>query len=138
MKTSDQGPAAGVISMVRSRWSLGAAKSDRLLGAFAVAAGLLGAMTVRPVFAAASDGAQATYSAKCAMCHGADGSGNTVIGKSAKIPDLRSAPVQSQTDAQLQDIVGHGNGVMPAFGSSMGNGDIHSMVLYLRQLAKGK
>src|SRR5258705_7527018 len=26
------GPAAGVSSMVRSRWSLGAAKSDRLLG----------------------------------------------------------------------------------------------------------
>jgi mono/diheme cytochrome c family protein len=110
----------------------------QVLGAFVVAAGFLSAMTARPVLAAASDRAQATYSGKCAMCHGADGSGDTVIGKSAKIPDLRSAPVQSQTDAQLEDIVSHGKGVMPAFGSSMSNDEIHSTVLYLREIAKGK
>ena len=35
------------------------------------------------------------------MCHGADGSGDTAVGKSMKTHDLHSAQVQSRSDAQL-------------------------------------
>jgi hypothetical protein len=37
----------------------------------------------------------------CTVCHGADASGNTPMGKKNKIPDFHSAAVQSQSDADL-------------------------------------
>ena len=45
-----------------------------------------------PVVAFA-DGA-AIFKTKCAPCHGADGSGQTPVGKNLKVKDLRSAEVQ--------------------------------------------
>jgi hypothetical protein len=47
------------------------------------------------------------------MCHGQDGSGDTAMGKKLKVRDLRSAEVQSQTDAQLTDIITKGKPPMP-------------------------
>lgn len=48
------------------------------------------------------------YKAKCAMCHSADGSGNSPMGKTLKIRDLRSPDVQKQSDAQLSEIISKG------------------------------
>ena len=56
-----------------------------------------------PAAFAAADGA-AIYKAKCASCHGADGSGQTPMGKSLKLRDLRSPDVQKQTDAELYQV----------------------------------
>ena len=47
---------------------------------------------------AAADDAAATYKAKCAMCHGADGKGDTPVGKKMGIRDLTSADVQKMSD----------------------------------------
>lgn len=80
--------------------------------------------------------AQSTYDAKCEMCHGKDGSGNTPMGKNMKVPDLRSKAVQSKTDAQLADVIEKGKGVMPAYGSQLSKTEIHQMVTYVRHLAK--
>src|SRR5882724_3409377 len=54
-----------------------------------------------------------TYKAKCAGCHGADGTGNTAAGKSLKVRDLHSGDVQGQSDAQLLNIISNGKGKMP-------------------------
>lgn len=94
------------------------------------------AIAASPAGAAQNAAGAATYGARCSACHAPDGSGDTVIGKSANIPDLRFAPVQSQADAQLQDVIAHGTGRMPGFASSLSDDDIHSVVLYVRQLAK--
>jgi hypothetical protein len=51
----------------------------------------------------------ATFRAKCAMCHGPDGSGSEV-GKSMNVPDLRSPEVQKLPDAQLAQIISDGKG----------------------------
>jgi len=81
---------------------------------------------------------QSTYDAKCAMCHGKDGTGNTPMGKNMKVPDLTSKAVQSKSDAELADVIAKGKGVMPAYGSQMSKTEIKQMVTYVRHLAKKK
>jgi len=82
-----------------------------------------------------SKAAASTFSQRCAECHAADGSGATTMGKSANIPDLRSPQVQNQADADVKDVIVHGKGVMPAFGTSLSNDEIDGLVLYVRGLA---
>jgi cytochrome c6 len=86
--------------------------------------------------AADSKVAASTFAQRCAECHAADGSGATTMGKSAHIPDLRSPQVQNQSDADLKNLVTHGKGVMPAFGTSLSNDEIDGVVSYVRGLAK--
>ena len=83
----------------------------------------------------ADDGA-ATFKSKCTACHGADGSGNTAVGKSLKIPDLSSADVQKQTDEQLTGVITNGKGAMPAYKDKMTADQIKELVAFIRQLAK--
>lgn len=85
-----------------------------------------------PIFAEA-DGA-ALYKAKCTACHGADGSGQTPVGKSMKLRDLRSADVQKQTDLELTKLISGGKGKMPAFGKTMSTADIGAVIAHLRTL----
>ena len=90
------------------------------------------------VAASADDPAAATFGTNCATCHGANGSGDTAVGKSIHIPDLRSPAVQSQPDAQLAEIITHGKGAMPPFGSSLSKDDIDALVKHIHGLAKTK
>jgi mono/diheme cytochrome c family protein len=81
--------------------------------------------------------ASATYRAKCAMCHGPDGSGSPV-GKSMNVPDLRSPAVQKLPDAQLAQIISDGKGGMPSFKSSLSEDQVHSLVTRIRSLSAKK
>jgi cytochrome c6 len=85
----------------------------------------------------ADDGAS-TFKAKCAMCHGADGTGSTATGKALKVRDLGSPDVQSQTDAQITDIVTNGKNKMPAYKGKLTDDQIKGLVGYLRELSKKK
>ena len=82
-----------------------------------------------------ADGA-GDFKAKCAMCHGGDGAGNSATGKALKVRDLGSADVQGQTDAQLIDIVTNGKGKMPAYKGKVSDDQIKGLVAYIRTLAK--
>lgn len=84
---------------------------------------------------AASDGA-AVYKTKCASCHGADGSGQTAMGKSLKLRDLGSADVQKQTDKELYNLTADGKGKMPAYKGKLTEADINALVAHMRTLAK--
>jgi mono/diheme cytochrome c family protein len=86
---------------------------------------------------AAADG-EATYKAKCAMCHGPDGAGDTTMGKKLKVRDLRSADVQKQTDAQLADIISKGKSPMQGYEKSLDKAKIDDLVAYLREQGKKK
>jgi len=81
--------------------------------------------------AAFADGA-ATFKAKCAMCHGPDGSGQTTIGKNLKLKDLRSAEVQKLSDAELTKLLTDGKGKMPA--SKLSADDIKAVIAFVRTL----
>jgi cytochrome c6 len=105
------------------------------LTAAAVIAGLLLSARPQAISAAANDAAT-LYKAKCVVCHGADGSGNTAQGKALKVRDLRSAEAQKQTDAQLHTIIAKGKGKMPGYGKSLGADEVKQLVPYVRQLGK--
>ena len=84
---------------------------------------------------AADDGA-ALYKSKCASCHGPDGSGQTAVGKSMKLKDLRDAEVQKQTAADFAKIIADGKGKMPAYKSKMTAAEIDAVAAFLKTLKK--
>ena len=87
--------------------------------------------------ARADDGA-AVFNAKCATCHGPDGSGSTPAGKAMKARDFSSPEVQSQSDAQLAEIVTNGKNKMPAYKGKLTDAQIKDLVAYIRTLGKKK
>src|SRR6478672_2720146 len=80
---------------------------------------------------AVAQDAAATYKAKCAMCHGADGKGGKMGTR-----DFASAEVKAETDAQLTDIITKGKGKMPAYSGKLKDTEIKDLVTYVRGLAK--
>jgi len=76
------------------------------------------------------------YKTKCAVCHGADGKGETAMGKAMKLRDLGSADVQKQTDEQLTEITTNGKGKMPAYKGKLTDEQIKQVVAYIRTFKK--
>jgi mono/diheme cytochrome c family protein len=96
---------------------------------------ILGILTVS-LPARADDAAAKLYQGKCAACHGADGGGNTPVGKTLKVRDLRDPEVQKQTDADLTQIIAKGKDKMPAYEKSLKPEEIKSLVAFVRELKK--
>jgi cytochrome c6 len=74
----------------------------------------------------------ALFKKNCAMCHGADGTGNTPMGKMEHIVDLHSAPVQSMTQAQLETVIENGKGKMPAFKTKLKPEQVKDLASYIK------
>jgi cytochrome c6 len=74
------------------------------------------------------------FKGKCAMCHGADGKGQTAMGKTLNLRDLGSAEVQGQSDADLKNIVTNGKGKMPKYDGKLTPDQISDVVKYIRTL----
>ena len=90
-----------------------------------------------PVATAWAATAEDVYLESCAVCHGADGAGQTARGKKLKLKDLRSHEVQKMTDAQLTDIITKGKGKdMPPYEKELGKDGIAAQVAHIRSLAK--
>lgn len=79
---------------------------------------------------------QATYQAKCAMCHGADGTGNTPVGKAMKVNSFKSDDDVKATDAALIAVTTNGKGKMPAYSGKLTDAEIKDVVAYIRTLQK--
>jgi len=86
---------------------------------------------------AAQDG-PTLFKTKCAMCHGADGKGETPMGKKLNVRDLGSPEVQKQTDAELTTIISKGKGKMPAFEGKLTAEQIGQVLAHIRELGKKK
>ena len=76
----------------------------------------------------------------CAMCHGVDGRGDTVIGKNLypKAPDMTMADTQQLSDGELYYIINNGIRLtgMPAWGSEDKPEAIWDLVSLIRRLPK--
>jgi len=79
---------------------------------------------------------QKIFADKCVRCHGDDGSGNTVLGKPLGAMDLRSAPVQALTDAQIYTQIDKGKLNMPPFGGALNSAQINDLIAYVRKFGK--
>jgi cytochrome c6 len=82
--------------------------------------------------------AAATYKAKCAGCHGADGKANTAPAKALGAHDFGSDEVTKMSDTDLITIVTAGKNKMPAYGKSLKDTEIKDLVAYVRDLGKQK
>ncbi len=80
--------------------------------------------------------AAALYKTKCAMCHAADGSGDTPMGKKTAAHDFRSPEIQKMTDAELIELTAKGKNKMPGYDKKLTADEIKGLVAYIRELAK--
>jgi cytochrome c6 len=76
------------------------------------------------------------YKAKCAMCHAADGSGNTPTGKALKAESLCSDAAKKQSDAEMTAIIVKGKNKMPAYDKKLTEAEIKEVIAYIRTLCK--
>jgi predicted CXXCH cytochrome family protein len=84
--------------------------------------------------------AREIFTARCAICHGPEGNGQSLLGRNLypKPPDLRLPPTQSLTDGQLHYIIQNGIRLtgMPAWGNPHEeHGDVSwKLVIFIRDL----
>src|ERR1700687_1336176 len=86
--------------------------------------------------AKADEKSAALYKQKCAVCHGADGKGDTPTGKTMKVRSFTDPEVAKMSDDELAGAIEKGKDKMPAYGKSLKPDEIKAMVAYIRSLAK--
>jgi cytochrome c6 len=94
-------------------------------------------ITISSLASAEGSPGVAIFKAKCVLCHGADGTGNTPLGKQLQAANLRSKDVQQKTDAELRKVIHDGQTNMPAFGDQLSDEEITQVLKYVRTLGKG-
>jgi mono/diheme cytochrome c family protein len=95
---------------------------------------LLAASIAAPAFAQ-SAGAD-TYKAKCAMCHGPDGTAATPMAKAMKIVSFKDPAMVKAPDAQFIASVKDGKGKMKGYAGTLTDAQIKDVVAYIRTLQK--
>lgn len=79
---------------------------------------------------------KALFAANCASCHGADGKGQSPMGKKMGLKDLGSPEVQKLTDAKLSQITAKGAGKMPGYEAKLGADGVKAVVGHMRTFKK--
>lgn len=84
--------------------------------------------------------AKALFGGKCARCHGADGRGQTVLGKMLGVPDFTNGKWWGDhgNDDDLPDSIRNGNGDMPAFRKKLTRPEISLLTDYVRHFNKAE
>jgi mono/diheme cytochrome c family protein len=75
--------------------------------------------------------AKELYTRNCANCHGADGKGQTALGRSKDVPDLTDVKPSLKKSIR---VITNGDGDMPAFGKKLKKTEINAIANYLRSL----
>jgi cytochrome c6 len=119
--------ALAIVGLTKTQWSV---KMKRI--SFSVIA--LFVVLALPLSLFAQGGAD-TYKAKCAGCHGPDGTGSAV-GKKMGAHDFTSAEVQKMSDAELTDVISKGKNKMPAYAEKLKPEEVKGLVAYIRTLKK--
>ncbi len=87
-------------------------------------------------FAQDSPAGQSVFKAKCIMCHGVDGQGNTTMGRQVNAANLLSPDVKKLSAAEMKDVVTNGKGSMPTFSDQLSPDEIDAVVAYVRTMEK--
>lgn len=83
--------------------------------------------------ARADDAATAkVYASQCATCHGADGKGQTKVGKQIGTQDWSDPKtLKAMSDVDVEKIISVGKKMMPAY-KKLGEPQIKALVAYIR------
>jgi len=82
----------------------------------------------------ADDKSASLYKAKCAVCHGAAGKGDSPAGKSMGVLSFSDPQVTGKSDAALKEVIDKGKNKMPAFAGKMTPEEIHEVSEYVLTL----
>jgi mono/diheme cytochrome c family protein len=102
---------------------------------------ILSLLVVLPVAVRAAD-ASDNWQQSCARCHGADGAGNTKVGKKLGVKDYTDATVQGKmTDAEMLKAIKEGVTVdnkekMKSFKDTLSDSEAGDLVAYIRKFKK--
>jgi mono/diheme cytochrome c family protein len=80
-----------------------------------------------------SDTPRSLYITNCARCHGADGAGQTTLGKKLEAPNLRESAREMST-GKITRIITNGKSEMPSFKKKLSKAQISSLASYIRKL----
>jgi mono/diheme cytochrome c family protein len=69
------------------------------------------------------------FQTKCLICHNKQPGDNSPFGPPNLFDAFKSRTI---TTAQAEDIIDHGKGQMPAFGTILSKGDVESVIAYLK------
>lgn len=79
---------------------------------------------------------EAIFKSKCVLCHGADGTGDTPLGKQLQAANFHSKDVQKKTNAELHKVIHDGQTNMPPFADQLSDEQIDQVIKYVRTLGK--
>lgn len=80
---------------------------------------------------------EGVYLQNCARCHGADGRGETPLGKLYSTPNLTDPTLHARfSNKELSAIVANGRAAMPAFKKTLAGKEIAALVAYVRRFKK--
>ena len=87
-----------------------------------------------PAFAGAAVSTEALYKQKCSKCHGADGSGDTSLGRIFNAPDFTDGGWWAKhSSGEFVGIITRGKKNMPAFGKKLTRAQITSLAAYVQR-----
>src|SRR3954463_541718 len=79
---------------------------------------------------------EATYKAKCQMCHGATGMADSGAGKAMKVKPATDPDVKKMSEAEMIKATEDGTGKMKPFKGKLSDAEIKGAVQYFRTFAK--
>lgn len=79
---------------------------------------------------------EATYKAKCQMCHGAAGMADSGAGKAMKVKPVSDPDVRKMPEAQMIAAVQNGMGKMQPYKGKLSDAQIKDAVTYFRTFLK--
>jgi mono/diheme cytochrome c family protein len=79
---------------------------------------------------------EATYKAKCQMCHGATGMADSGAGKAMKVKPVTDPDVKKMGEADMIKATSDGMGKMTAFKGKLSDAEIKGAVEYFRTFIK--
>ena len=102
---------------------------------------LASALLITSWVSASAGDAKETWTKSCAKCHGADGNGQTMMGKKLKIKDYTDAKIQAaMTDAEATKAIKEGvkkdDKTLMKAAEGLSDDDIKGLVKYIRTLKK--
>jgi cytochrome c6 len=95
-------------------------------------------LVVMPPAHAADIDAAAIFKSKCAVCHGADGKGQTTMGKNLHLRDLGSEDVQKMKGEEIEKVITDGKNKMPSYKGKLSEAEIDALVKLIRTFAPKK
>src|SRR5690242_19043972 len=79
---------------------------------------------------------EATYKAKCQMCHGATGMADSGAGKAMKVKPVTDPDVKKMAEVDMIKATENGMGKMTAFKGKLSDAEIKSSVEHFRPFIK--